>query len=161
MITLHRLAEWVAAGGGSGWLPRAPGTWGSLAALLPGWWLWHLGGVTLLLLAVVALTLLGCWVSMLLLPELVDQDPGWIVVDEWVGVWLTMVVVAVEFTLTWQWVVASFALFRVYDIFKPWPINLLEHSGPVWWSIMADDLAAGVLAGASLLACAGFLQSIS
>jgi len=158
---LLRLAEWLAAGGGSGWLPRAPGTWGSLAALLPGWWLWQFGGVAALLLAVILITALGCWVCAVVLPTMVEQDPGWIVIDEWAGQWLTMVVVALVFPLSWQWVAASFVAFRLYDIVKPWPIDRLEHLGAAWWSIMADDLAAGVLAGGSLLALAGFFRLVS
>jgi len=148
----------LAAGGGSGWLPRAPGTWGSLVALWPGWWLWQQGGVALLLFAVVAITLLGCWMCAVVLPTIRDQDPGWIVIDEWAGQWLTMAVVGLFFFLSWQWVIACFVAFRLYDIMKPWPIRPLEHVGAAWWSIMADDLAAGVLAGGSVALLAGFFS---
>jgi len=158
---LQRIAEWLAAGGGSGWLPRAPGTWGSLAALLPGWWLWHQGGVVLLLLAVILITVLGCCVCAVVLPTMAEQDPGWIVIDEWAGQWLTMAVLALFYSLLWQWVVLCFVAFRLYDIIKPWPVRPLEHVGSPWWSIMADDLAAGLLAGGSVVAVAGFFQLVS
>jgi len=164
LITSRPIEEWIAAGLGSGWLPKAPGTWGSLAALLPGWWLLGSVGVVGLLVAVVVVTLLGCWVSQRILPEMVDQDPGWIVIDEWAGQWLTYAigagvlgrgVVGHELLL----VLAAFVAFRAFDIVKPWPIRPLEHLGPAWWSIMADDLAAGALAGMVVVAL-GWLEFV-
>ncbi len=152
MITSRPLEEWIAAGLGSGWLPKAPGTWGSLAALLPGWWILHLGGVMGLLAAVLVVTLLGCVVCWRILPQMEDQDPGWIVIDEWAGVWLAVAMIAPLLASEPQTLLAAFIAFRFFDILKPWPIRWLEHVGPAWWSIMADDLMAGLLAGASVMA---------
>lgn len=152
---MRRAAEWLAAGLGSGWLPRAPGTWGSLAALWPGWWLWRQGeGV--LLGAVIGITLLGCAVCAVVLPTLEEQDPGWIVIDEWAGQWLTIAVAAPFVALSWPWLIACFVAFRLFDITKPWPIRRLEHAGPAWWSIIADDLAAALMAGGVVAVATGF-----
>ncbi|MDQ6951377.1 MAG: phosphatidylglycerophosphatase A [Mariprofundales bacterium] len=155
LITSRPFEEWIAAGLGSGWLPKAPGTWGSLAALLPGWWILQLAGVKGLLLAVVLVTLLGCLVCWRVLPQMEDQDPGWIVVDEWAGQWLTLAIGVLVMGQGIPLLLAAFVAFRAFDIFKPWPIRSLEHLGPGWWSIMADDLMAGVFAGAVIFAAGG------
>ncbi|MDX8408576.1 MAG: phosphatidylglycerophosphatase A [Mariprofundales bacterium] len=152
MITSRPCEEWVAAGFGSGWLPKAPGTWGSLAALLPGWWILHLGGEIGLLVAVLLVTLLGCGVCWRVLPQMEDQDPGWIVIDEWAGQWLAMAIVAPVVVSELEMLLAAFTAFRFFDILKPWPIRRLEHAGPAWWSIMADDLMAGLFAGVTVMA---------
>lgn len=143
----------MAAGFGSGWLPKAPGTWGSLAALLPGWALLYYAGLPGLAAGIVLISLLGFYVCARVLPALKDQDPGWIVIDEWAGQWLCLLIAApFLFTTPLLLVVAAFVLFRLFDILKPWPIRPLEHLGPPWWSIMVDDLAAGLLGGGVLAA---------
>lgn len=140
--------RFVAAGFGSGWLPKAPGTWGSLASLLPGFVLLHYVGLTGLAAGIVLVSLLGFYTCAKVLPTLADQDPGWIVIDEWAGQWLCLLICAPLLAEhPWLLVVVSFVLFRLFDIFKPWPIRPLEHLGPPWWSIMVDDLAAGLLGG--------------
>lgn len=139
----------MAAGLGSGWLPKAPGTWGSLAALLPGWLILDQLGVTALFVATLLLLGLGCYVCKLILPDLDSDDPGWIVIDEWVGQWICMAIMALFVPHGLILLLISFLMFRLFDIFKPWPVSWLEEAGPEWWSIMADDVGAGV-AGALL-----------
>ncbi|RMH62459.1 MAG: phosphatidylglycerophosphatase A, partial [Zetaproteobacteria bacterium] len=78
---------WLCAGLGSGWLPTMPGTWGSLAALGPAAVMVSAWGAMALLGAALLLLALGCWLCARLLPRLDESDPGWIVIDEWVGVW--------------------------------------------------------------------------
>jgi len=144
---------WVAAGFGSGWLPKAPGTWGSLFSLLPAWLLIEFFGVTALLVATVVVTWLGCAVCARLLPQMSgDHDPGWIVIDEWAGQWLAMVLLA-DWLPDGLWLaLVAFVAFRLFDIVKPWPISAIERLGPDWWSIMADDLAAGLLGALLVMA---------
>ncbi len=144
----------VLAGFGSGYAPVAPGTWGTLAAMPAFWLLWMLGhgSVPLLALGVLFVLVAGCGLCQVLLPQLDDQDPGWIVIDEWAGVGLCLLLLAPWLAAEgwWLWL-ASFVLFRLFDILKPWPVCYVEHLGPEWWSIMADDLLAGVLAALPLL----------
>jgi len=142
-----RLPRFVAAGFGSGWLPKAPGTWGSLVSLLPGWLLLYLLGDLALLVGSLLLLLIGCLACQRLLPQMSDKDPGWIVIDEWAGQWLCLAIVAPVAGSGWLGVVLAFAAFRLFDISKLWPVSLFERLGPPWWSIMADDIAAGLLGG--------------
>jgi len=150
-----RLARFVAAGFGSGWLPKAPGTWGSLAALPIGLAQLYLVGLLGLVAGLILVTIVGFYACARVLPTLADADPGWIVIDEWAGQWLCLLIAA-PFLLHHPILlaVAAFVLFRLFDIVKPWPIRPLEHIGPSWWSIMVDDLAAGLLGGTLLAALA-------
>lgn len=161
MTTSHRSLHFIAAGLGSGWLPKAPGTWGSLVALIPAWLMLEGWGAESLFVATLIVLLIGCWVCMLLLPMLDVDDPGWIVIDEWAGQWLATAIIgsftALSIPLT---LIFSFILFRLFDVLKPWPVSWLERVGPKWWSIMADDVGAGLiggLLGALLVSVAGEL----
>jgi len=148
MTISHRASRFIAAGFGSGWLPRAPGTWGSLAALLPAWLMLEQWGTPSLFIATLMILLLGCYVCMIILPLLDADDPGWIVIDEWAGQWLSIALIATFTALDVITVlIASFILFRLFDVLKPWPISWLERVGPKWWSIMADDVGAGLIGG--------------
>lgn len=152
---------WLAAGLGSGWLPKAPGTWGSLAALPLAWLLIEWGGVTVLFAATFLFLLLGCWICVDVLQRIPDKDPGWVVIDEWVGLWLCMGLLALVLgTGPWVYLLA-FIAFRLFDIFKPWPISWVETLGPPWWSIMADDVAAGVIGAGVVLIAAAMLGFIA
>lgn len=157
MITSARsygFAGWVAAGFGSGWLPKAPGTWGSLAALPPAWMLLELLGAGGLLWATLLVLVIGCMVCAIVLPKMEDQDPGWIVIDEWAGQWLCIAILAAGTGVSWLIFFPAFIAFRLFDIFKPWPVSLAERVGPAWWSIMADDVVAGALGGGLLFVAA-------
>ena len=70
------------------------------------------------------------------------HDHGGIVWDEFVGFWITMTAVPV----TWQWIVAGFVLFRVFDIVKPWPVKIADKKMTGGFGIMFDDLLAGLYA---------------
>lgn len=141
-------ARFVAAGFGSGRLPGAPGTWGSMASLPPAWLLIEYAGIQGLAIASLVILALGCFVSALVLPTLESDDPGWIVIDEWAGQWVALAIIAGFYGLSLAALLAAFLAFRFFDIFKPFPIRQLEHMGPPWWAIMADDLLAGVMGGA-------------
>ncbi|HKI60695.1 MAG TPA: phosphatidylglycerophosphatase A [Mariprofundaceae bacterium] len=153
------LARWLAAGLGSGWLPKMPGTWGSLACLPVAWLLVAGAGAAWLLVASLLLLLLGCVVCASVLPTLAEDDPGWIVIDEWAGQWLALGMVAMFFGLSVLNVVLAFAAFRLFDVVKPFPIRELEHWGPAWWAIMADDMMAGLMGGCLVLAGLSFWEA--
>jgi len=153
----YGIAGWIAAGFGSGWLPKAPGTWGSLASLPVAWLLMQLFGVAGLFVAALLVTVIGCMACMSVLPRMVEKDPGWIVIDEWAGQWLCLSIVFYTLPASPMLYLAGFIAFRLFDIFKPWPISLAERIGPHWWSIMADDLVAGGIGGLLLLLLSGLL----
>lgn len=97
----------------------------------------------MLYLAVLAgLIAVGVWVSGRTANALGEHDHGGIVIDEWAGFWLTMTLIPAE----WPWLVAGFALFRLFDVIKPWPISWLDRRIHGGWGIMIDDLVAGFFA---------------
>jgi len=139
------LARVIASGFGSGYVPRAPGTAGSLLALvagallmlaLPGALPWTL------VAAAVAAALGGMWA---IRAACVGGDPGWVVIDEVAGQWVAMLGLARP---AWPGLLAAFLLFRLLDIAKPGPIGWADRQGGAV-SVMADDVIAG--AGAALL----------
>jgi phosphatidylglycerophosphatase A len=138
------LARFVATGFGSGYSPVAPGTAGSLVGLLLFWPLArvHVGWLAL---AIVAGFAVGVVASAATAREVGLEDPGIVVVDEVVGMWITLALV--PFTpLT---AVLGFLLFRVMDVVKPPPARQLEHlHGGL--GIMADDVMAGIYANLAL-----------
>ena len=136
----------IATAGYSGLFPIAPGTVGSAVGL----GLWALAraggaGVAAELLMVAALLVIGAWAATAAEHHLGTTDPGPVVIDEVMGMCVTMV--AAPFT--WPAALAGFLLFRAFDIVKPPPARQLEacHGG---WGIMLDDLAAGVYAWGTL-----------
>lgn len=141
-------ASLIATWFGSGLMPKAPGTWGTIAALPAAWLIATLAGTPhALLLAALILLPIGAWASAQHSARLGTHDAGEIVVDEVVGVWLVLGVVPVA-PLWW---LAAFVLFRLFDILKPWPISWLDRNISGGWGIMLDDVAAGI-AGAIVLA---------
>jgi len=127
---------------GAGWLPGAPGTWGSLAALPFAWLILTYGGPGSLALAALALFGAGCWAADIAARETNTKDPRWIVIDEVVGQWLTLL--AAPFTLVGF--AASFVLFRLFDIWKPWPIGWADRRLEGGFGIMIDDVLAAIYA---------------
>ena len=125
------LVWFLATGGGSGDLPKAPGTWGSLAALPCAAILVMLGGPWLLSLAILLAFVVGVWASGKYAEAIGLGDPGSVVIDEFAG--------------TWQSVALAFVLFRLFDIFKPWPCRAAERF-PGGVGIMLDDIVAGLYA---------------
>ncbi|WP_331344416.1 phosphatidylglycerophosphatase A family protein [Cellvibrio sp. UBA7661] len=131
-----------AFGFGSGLAPKAPGTFGTLAAI-PLFMLllqdltWPL--YVLWLLVTFALGVFWCDRSS---KTLGVHDHGGIVWDEFVGFWITMFMAPAG----WMWIVIGFVLFRVFDIVKPWPISWLDKKVHGGFGIMIDDALAGVYA---------------
>lgn len=139
---------------GSGWLPWAPGTWGSLAALPFAWLILSYGGRGALALAALVLFAVGCWAADVAVRETKIKDPGWIVVDEVVGQWLTLLAAP----LNPFGYAAAFVLFRLFDIWKPWPIGLADQRLEGGFGVMADDVLAAVYAAIILIIGRAFLE---
>ena len=145
----------LAFGLGSGAMARAPGTWGSLAAI-PVWYLFawvpgpgYWGG------GLVAF-LVGIWLCGRTASDLKVHDHSGIVWDEFVGMWVALGL----FPDTIYGVLVAFALFRLFDIVKPWPIGWLDRRLPGGLGIMVDDVLAGVMALVCLLAIDRWLMPV-
>jgi len=124
-----------------GYLPLAPGTWASAIALLAGWYLLpHIDNSTFFI-SLVILFFAGVLSSRLISEEDNDEDPSYVVIDEWVGMWIPLIGIPHN----WEWWAAGFVLFRIFDIIKPFPIGKLEKLKG-GWGIMLDDVLAGVYA---------------
>ena len=136
------LISFIATGGGSGNLPVAPGTWGSLIALPCAAVLHILGGPWLLSLAILLAFVAGVWASDRYAAAIGRGDPGSVVIDEFAGQWLAIMPVALD----WRYYFVAFVLFRFADITKPWPCRVAERA-PGGLGIMLDDIVAGIYAG--------------
>ena len=134
-------ARFVATLGGAGLLRPGPGTWGS-AVVLP---FVLLGPLACLVLAL-AVTLAGYWAAQQVLRD-DTEDPGWFVADEGAGMLLALAALQAA---TWTGVLAAFALFRLLDIAKPWPVSWADRQAGAL-GVMLDDLLAGAIAAAVLL----------
>ena len=125
-------------------MAKAPGTWGSVVGgilfapllLLPVW---------LYLLVLVLFALVGIYICDKSARDWGVEDHGSIVWDEVVGMGVAMLAMPLSITTA----VMAFALFRLFDIWKPWPVGALDRSLSGGLGIMMDDLAAGVLAAVS------------
>lgn len=142
---LRKWQHFLALGFGSGLAPKAPGTFGTLAALplifllamlTPAW------SMALIVLAAV----LGIYICGKVSTDIGTEDHGAIVWDEVVGFALTMWAIP----LTFSNVVVGFALFRLLDIVKPWPIRWFDRHVHGGLGVMLDDIVAGLLACALL-----------
>jgi len=133
--------HFTAFGFGSGAAPFAPGTFGTLAAVLLYLPLQHLHWFSYLLLVVVAFAV-GVVICERTSKDIGVHDHGGIVWDEFVGYWLTMLFAPEG----WVWIVIGFVLFRIFDIFKPAPIGWLDKQVKGGMGIMIDDVLAGIYA---------------
>ncbi len=137
-----KLITLLATGFGSGWVPFAPGTAGTLVGVficllcLPMPWI-------LRLLFVLALLALSLYVAGQAEKIYQKKDDQRIVIDEIIGLQITMLPVAINGLN----LCAGFVLFRIFDILKPFPVRNLQEL-PGGWGIVADDVAAGIYAGA-------------
>ena len=129
----------VATALGSGYSPVAPGTAGSLLAVLIIYFLSPISG-WVLSIAMLLLFFIGVYSSTALEKDL-GKDPSKVVIDEVVGMGISLIFLPKN----WMLFLAAFILFRLFDIFKPFPVNKMENlkSG---WGIMMDDVVAGFYA---------------
>ena len=131
----------LAFGFGSGLSLFAPGTMGTMVAIpfsfllkqLPPYLFWVI---------LIALFLIGIYLCGSTARRLGKHDPGGIVWDEMVGYWLTVAFIPMQ----WPWLLAAFVLFRLFDIFKPWPIRQSEKLFRGGLGIMVDDIIAALYA---------------
>ena len=145
------IATWF----GCGLVPKAPGTMGTLGAI-PIYVLVAPFGRVAVGAAALVVTVIGVWSASIVARALGTKDPQLVVVDEVAGMLVTMLPVAHP---SWVALTAGFALFRLLDVVKPWPVHRFEKL-PGGLGIVMDDVAAGVLgAGAmALLQEAGALR---
>lgn len=152
---------------GVGFVPIAPGTWGSAIGVLiylfirsnelrfvskfsnsrftdeiVTSWIYAFNSVVFLLFC-----LLGIWASGQAVKFFADKDPQKVVVDEVIG--QLIVFLFVPFLFSWKFILAGFVLFRLFDIWKPYPVRLLENL-PAGIGVCADDILAGVYGGVCL-----------
>ncbi len=146
---------------GAGLLPKAPGTWGSLAAIPAAWIIHGLGGPIALAIAALLAFFLGWWATMRFTDGTEDHDPGEIVIDEVVGMFITLfplsagmyAVGADPWVFPYPGWVLGFIAFRVFDIWKPFPVSWADNlHTPL--GVMLDDVFAGFIAGGCVIAIA-------
>ena len=126
---------------GVGFLRPAPGTLGSAAALPFAWLILRFAGPVALAAASLIAFAAGVWATGVYAARTNKPDPSECVIDEVAGQWLACAVAP----LSWIGFVLAFVLFRLFDIFKLWPVSLGERL-PGGWGIMVDDMIAGALA---------------
>ncbi len=141
------LYKTIATGFGSGFTPIAPGTAGAaLGCLLLGSYQYFIGQTATIsfqisfFVLILITTVVGAICTHRLEPEW-GEDPSKVVVDEIIGVWITLLFVP----LSWQNILIGFVLFRLFDIYKPLGIRKLEAI-PKGWGVMLDDVLAGIYA---------------
>lgn len=125
---------------GSGLAPKASGTFGSLAALPFAYGIQCLGGNELLLMASIGIFFIGWLASYLYMKDTDAKDPKEIVIDEVAGMWLLLSCMAI----TWQAYLVGFALFRLFDVLKPWPVSFADQKIGGAFGVMFDDILAAI-----------------
>lgn len=151
----------------SGLLRPGPGTWGSAAAIPAAWLLHWAGGFPLLALATLAVFAIGTRAAGAESARLGRHDPGEIVIDEVVGMWIALFPLsaglwaagAPGYLFPWPGWVGGFVMFRLFDIYKPWIVGRLDRRGDIW-GLMLDDVAAGVLAALVVAAAAALAHGV-
>ena len=151
----HKISWIIATWFGSGLLPIAPRTWGSLAAFPFAYIISVNSGPYVLIIGTVALFFIGMQASNNVKKSARKKDLGFIVVDEVVGQWIALLPLPFLYNLVdpdffyWFFVpmaVVAFLAFRIFDIWKPWPINYVDKNVPGGLGIMLDDVIAGIYA---------------
>jgi phosphatidylglycerophosphatase A len=131
--------HFLAYGFGTGLVPFAPGTFGSLIGVALFWFMAPLGAVSYAGI-VVMLFVAGIFICGQTARDTSAVDPGFIVYDEIVGFAVAMYLMPRE----WRWIAAGFVVYRIFDIWKPFPIHIVEEKLQLGTAIMADDVIAGI-----------------
>ena len=153
--TLRDPVQLIALGFGTGLAPHAPGTFGSLLAVLPAWWCftlpfsWRLG-------ILAALIAIGVWVCGESARRLGVHDHSAIVFDEITGLFATSLAAPARSVF---WFALVFVLFRLFDISKPWPIREVDHRMGGGAGIILDDLMAAFYAAVCLMVIRALLPT--
>lgn len=157
LIPLWHPARMITSWFGTGHLPYAPGTWGSLAALPFAWVIAYAFGPTGLLIASLIALGVGIWATHIVLRSSASKDPSHIVIDEVVGQWIALLPAAPG--EPWPWI-AAFLAFRLFDIVKPWPASHFDRKVAGATGVVMDDVFAGLYAAiliyAAVLLIPGF-----
>lgn len=141
-IKLTNPIHLLAVGFGSGLAPKMPGTFGSAAAILPWLLFANIPDLYYGLLLIIT-TVLGIYFCDKTARDMGVHDHGSIVWDEFVGMWITLWLIP---AFTWYWILAAFLLFRLFDIWKPYPISWFDKQVDGGVGIMVDDIWAGIYA---------------
>lgn len=131
---------------GIGHARQAPGTWGSLAAILPGLIILQMAGIWGIMVATFIVFAAGLWASDKFEKETGSHDNPKIVIDEVVGMWIAMITTGGSIV----WVIAAFGCFRFFDILKIWPASWVDEKIPGAWGVMGDDVIAGLYAAMAI-----------
>jgi phosphatidylglycerophosphatase A len=140
-----RVLTGIATAGFAGRVPFAPGTFGSLIGL-PVYYVMSLFPLSTVFAGLIVFIAFACWVAGEAEKALGDKDPGCIVIDEIAGMAVTFF--ALDFS--WAVAIAGFALFRFFDVVKPFPIRYLEKRYGGGFGVVVDDVAAGVISNVVL-----------
>ncbi len=146
----ERLIVFCGVGLGSGLAPKAPGTFGSAFALLfvP---FWFAVGFNISLAVIVLMSIVGIYICGKTAEIIHVHDDGRIVWDEFAGQSITFLPLIYIGQISWLWALVGFALFRLFDIWKPWPINVIDRQVDGGFGIMLDDIIAGIWAALCIL----------
>ncbi|AXY61529.1 phosphatidylglycerophosphatase A [Acinetobacter sp. WCHAc010052] len=145
MNWFDRCVVFSGVGFGSGLAPKAPGTFGSAFALLfiP---LWLASGFQLSVLLMILMSFSGIYICDRTAKVMGVHDDGRIVWDEFAGQSITFLPLIYMGIMNWMWVLVGFILFRLFDIWKPWPIRVADQQVGGGFGIMLDDIIAGIWA---------------
>lgn len=153
--------------GGAGLFPVAPGTAGSLAALPVAWLIHGLGGFPALAVATVVVFVVGLWATTRFTASGGDPDPSEVVIDEVAGQWIALFPLSAglwfagadPWLFPWPGWIGGFVMFRLFDIWKPWPVNRADAMGTPM-GVMLDDVLAGVMAAIVVALAAGVAHGL-
>lgn len=153
MSAYDRFIVFCGVGFGSGLAPKAPGTFGSAFALLfiP---LWLALGFFNSILAIAVMSMIGIYICGHTAKVMGVHDDGRIVWDEFAGQSISFLPLIYLGNMNWLWALIGFGLFRLFDIWKPWPIRVIDRQVGGGFGIMLDDIIAGIWA--ALCICAYF-----
>lgn len=133
---------WIALGFGTGLSPKAPGTMGSIAAVVMWWFLYSNLSFVFQASIIVSGFAIGVIVSNWMIEKTGVQDPGFIVWDEFIGQWIALLLLP----KTLLWYAIGFALFRLFDIVKRGPVGWADKRFKGGFGVMFDDVLAGLMA---------------
>ncbi|MCP4395430.1 MAG: phosphatidylglycerophosphatase A [Alphaproteobacteria bacterium] len=175
----HKIAEFLGTWFYSGKIPFAPGTMGSLVAALMVIPIIHTIGYMGVPLLTIVCFFFGIWSSSIMIEKLGVEDPGQIVIDEVVGMWLTMILFVANYNLLTLYIftdiiylptrhdtillpsIVTFITFRIFDIWKPFPVSWADNNVKGGLGVMLDDVIAAVYASiAAAFICLGMIHLI-